>query len=121
MLSGPNIRTYKGPPRQYTNTTDDPYLTPTERGGRRMSSDDVATDEVELPIKRTTGETLEDRLTANAYHNILPARYLRKNADGEPIENPEGCSTASRATSRSRRPSSKPRSRASRSPSRPTS
>jgi len=55
-----------------------------------MSSDDVATDEVELPIKRTTGETLEDRLTANAYHNILPARYLRKNADGEPIENPEG-------------------------------
>ncbi|WP_050033652.1 intein-containing adenosylcobalamin-dependent ribonucleoside-diphosphate reductase [Halorubrum halophilum] len=54
-----------------------------------MSSDGVAADELELPIKRTTGETMEDRLTANAYHNILPARYLRKNADGEAIENPE--------------------------------
>jgi len=54
-----------------------------------MSSDGVAADELELPIKRTTGETMEERLTANAYHNILPARYLRKNADGEAIENPE--------------------------------
>ncbi|WP_418285752.1 adenosylcobalamin-dependent ribonucleoside-diphosphate reductase [Halorubrum sp. DTA46] len=54
-----------------------------------MSSDGVAADELELPIKRTTGETMEERLTANAYHNILPARYLRKDADGEPIENPE--------------------------------
>ena len=54
-----------------------------------MSSDGVAADELELPIKRTTGETMEERLTANAYHNILPARYLRKNADGEPVEDPE--------------------------------
>ena len=54
-----------------------------------MSSDGVAADELELPIKRTTGETMEERLTANAYHNILPARYLRKNADGEAIEDPE--------------------------------
>ncbi len=54
-----------------------------------MSSDGVSADELELPIKRTTGETMEERLTGNAYHNILPARYLRKNADGEPIEDPE--------------------------------
>ncbi|WP_418281127.1 adenosylcobalamin-dependent ribonucleoside-diphosphate reductase [Halorubrum sp. DTA98] len=54
-----------------------------------MSSDGVSADELELPIKRTTGDTLQDRLTDNAYHNILPARYLRKNADGEPIEDPE--------------------------------
>ena len=54
-----------------------------------MSSDGVAADELELPIKRTTGETMEERLTANAYHNILPARYLRKNADGENVESPE--------------------------------
>jgi ribonucleoside-diphosphate reductase alpha chain len=54
-----------------------------------MSSDGVAADELELPIKRTTGETMEERLTANAYHNILPARYLRKNADGEAIEDPD--------------------------------
>ena len=54
-----------------------------------MSTHDFDADEVELPIKRTDGETLEERLTANAYHNILPARYLRKDADGELIEDPE--------------------------------
>ena len=55
-----------------------------------MSDADLAADELKLPIKRTTGDTLEDRLTGNAYHNILPARYLRKNADGELIETQEG-------------------------------
>ncbi|PHQ47449.1 ribonucleoside-diphosphate reductase, adenosylcobalamin-dependent [Halorubrum sp. C3] len=54
-----------------------------------MSSDGVSADGVELPIKRTTGDTMEERLTGNAYGNILPARYLRKNADGEPIEDQE--------------------------------
>ena len=54
-----------------------------------MSSDGVSADELALPIKRTTGETLEERLTGNAYHNILPARYLRKDADGELVETPE--------------------------------
>ncbi|MDB2281073.1 adenosylcobalamin-dependent ribonucleoside-diphosphate reductase [Halorubrum ezzemoulense] len=54
-----------------------------------MSSDGVSADGVELPIKRTTGETMEERLTGNAYQNILPARYLRKNADGEPTEDQE--------------------------------
>ncbi|GAB3423254.1 adenosylcobalamin-dependent ribonucleoside-diphosphate reductase [Haloparvum alkalitolerans] len=54
-----------------------------------MSGSDLSTDEVELPIKRTTGETLEDRLTENAYHNILPARYLRKDADGNQVETQE--------------------------------
>jgi ribonucleoside-diphosphate reductase alpha chain len=54
-----------------------------------MSNADLGADELELPIKRTDGETLEERLTANAYHNILPARYLRKNADGDAIESQE--------------------------------
>jgi len=54
-----------------------------------MSTHDIDTDDVELPIKRTDGETLEERLTDNAYHNILPARYLRKDADGNLIEDPE--------------------------------
>ncbi|MBP1986285.1 ribonucleotide reductase alpha subunit [Halolamina salifodinae] len=54
-----------------------------------MSSPDLGADELTLPIKRTDGETLEDRLTDNAYENILPARYLRKNADGEVIESQE--------------------------------
>jgi len=52
-------------------------------------SNELAADELTLPIKRTEGETLEDRLTANAYHNILPARYLRKDADGELVEKQE--------------------------------
>lgn len=54
-----------------------------------MSSPDLGADELTLPIKRTDGDTLEDRLTDNAYENILPARYLRKNADGEVVESQE--------------------------------
>ncbi|MFB6192421.1 MAG: ribonucleotide reductase N-terminal alpha domain-containing protein, partial [Haloarculaceae archaeon] len=51
-----------------------------------MSTD---ADQLTLPIKRTDGETLEDRLTGNAYHNILPARYLKKDADGNLVEDQE--------------------------------
>lgn len=51
-----------------------------------MTDQSINTDELALPIKRTEGETIEDRLTANAYHNILPARYLRKDANGDLVE-----------------------------------
>ncbi|WP_435075993.1 adenosylcobalamin-dependent ribonucleoside-diphosphate reductase [Halococcus sp. AFM35] len=54
-----------------------------------MSRADRAADEVVLPVKRTDGDTLEERLTANAYENILPARYLRKDSDGELVETQE--------------------------------
>ena len=54
-----------------------------------MAGGDPSADELTLPIKRTTGDTMADRLTGNAYHNILPARYLRKDGDGEPIEKQE--------------------------------
>ncbi|MFB6073543.1 MAG: adenosylcobalamin-dependent ribonucleoside-diphosphate reductase [Haloarculaceae archaeon] len=54
-----------------------------------MSDAELGADEIELPIKRTTGDTLAERLTGNAYHNILPARYLRKDADGDLIEDQE--------------------------------
>ncbi|MFT4958302.1 MAG: ribonucleotide reductase alpha subunit, partial [Halobacteriales archaeon] len=54
-----------------------------------MSNTEPTADELTLPIKRTEGDTLEERLTDNAYHNILPARYLRKDADGELIETQE--------------------------------
>ncbi|CAI49764.2 ribonucleoside-diphosphate reductase,adenosylcobalamin-dependent [Natronomonas pharaonis DSM 2160] len=54
-----------------------------------MSGQELSADELTLPIKRTEGDTLEERLTGNAYHNILPARYLRKDADGELIEEQE--------------------------------
>ncbi len=46
-------------------------------------------EDIRLPVKRVTGDTVEDVLTANAYHNILPARYLRKDKNGEPIEDQE--------------------------------
>ncbi|MEF8979868.1 MAG: ribonucleotide reductase N-terminal alpha domain-containing protein, partial [Haloarculaceae archaeon] len=52
-------------------------------------SKEVSADEVARPIKRTEGDTLEERLTSNAYHNILPARYLRKDADGNVAEQQE--------------------------------
>ncbi|WP_247009785.1 adenosylcobalamin-dependent ribonucleoside-diphosphate reductase [Halorientalis litorea] len=54
-----------------------------------MSKHDLSADELTLPIKRTDGDTLAERLTDNAYHNILPARYLRKDADGELVETQE--------------------------------
>ncbi|AGB16704.1 ribonucleoside-diphosphate reductase, adenosylcobalamin-dependent [Halovivax ruber XH-70] len=54
-----------------------------------MSESDRAVDEITLPVKRNEGETLADRMTDNAYENILPARYLRKDADGELIETQE--------------------------------
>lgn len=41
---------------------------------------------VTLPVKRVVGNTVEDNLTDNAYQNILPARYLRKNEEGEVVE-----------------------------------
>ena len=54
-----------------------------------MSNSDLSADEITLPIKRTDGDTIEERLTGNAYHNILPARYLRKDANGDLVEEPE--------------------------------
>jgi ribonucleoside-diphosphate reductase alpha chain len=54
-----------------------------------MSESDLSAEELTLPIKRTEGDALEERLTDNAYHNILPARYLRKDADGELVESQE--------------------------------
>jgi len=59
------------------------------RGVVSMSNTDLTAGDLQLPIKRTTGDTLEERLTGNAYHNILPARYLRKDADGELVESQE--------------------------------
>ena len=54
-----------------------------------MSRAHLSAEDLTRPIKRTDGETLADRLTDNAYHNILPARYLQKDADGELVETQE--------------------------------
>lgn len=38
--------------------------------------------DITIPVKRNTGETLQERMNSNAYHNLLPARYMGKNPDG---------------------------------------
>ena len=45
--------------------------------------------EIETPVLRNDDETLKDRLSDNAYNNILPARYLKKDEEGEIIEEQE--------------------------------
>jgi ribonucleotide reductase alpha subunit len=42
-----------------------------------------------LPIKRVTGDTVEERLTENAHDRILPSRYLLKDEEGETVEEPD--------------------------------
>jgi len=44
---------------------------------------------MQIPPKRTRGATMKDRLTDNAYDDILPARYLQHNRQGERIEEQE--------------------------------
>ncbi len=51
-----------------------------------MSDANDSADEIQLPIKRTEGDTMEERLTSNAHDNVLPARYLRKDSDGNLAE-----------------------------------
>lgn len=45
-----------------------------------MSSSELQN--ITVPVKRNTGETLRERMNANAYNNLLPARYMGKNPDG---------------------------------------
>ena len=54
-----------------------------------MKNDMEQKAEFKLPVKRTTGDTVEERLTENAYERILPARYLVKDENGENVETPE--------------------------------
>ena len=54
-----------------------------------MKNDIKQKADFKLPVKRTTGETVEERLTENAYERILPARYLLKDENGDNIETPE--------------------------------
>jgi len=53
------------------------------------NTENFSIDEVELPIKRVTGDTLEETLNENTYNNILPARYLKKDTNGDVVESPE--------------------------------
>lgn len=56
----------------------------------QLPSNDESVSNVKLPIKRVTGDTVSENLTRNAEKNILPARYLRKNPDGELQEDASG-------------------------------
>ncbi len=53
-----------------------------------MSSEDLSADELTLPIKRhdDPDASVTDRMTDNAVQNIMPARYLRKDVDGNIVE-----------------------------------
>ena len=54
-----------------------------------MKNDIKQKADFKLPVKRTTGDTVEERLTENAHDRILPARYLLKNEEGEVTETPK--------------------------------
>lgn len=55
-----------------------------------MSQQSHAERGITLPPRREPeDESLEERLTDNAYNNILPARYLLKDEDGEVVEEQE--------------------------------
>ncbi|ERG95071.1 hypothetical protein [Haloquadratum walsbyi] len=51
-----------------------------------MNRAEVDADDLELLIKRTTGDTIEERLRHNAYYNILPAWYPWQDAESDPAE-----------------------------------
>ena len=63
--------------------------TMSEPNSQPLSEADNSTDSIRRPIKRVDAPTLEARMTDNAYQQILPARYLRRNVDGDIVEDPE--------------------------------
>lgn len=54
-----------------------------------MTEKDAEETKFKLPVKRSRGETLRERLPENAYEKILPTRYLLKDEDGNVTEDPE--------------------------------
>lgn len=52
-------------------------------------TEELDVSDVVLPVKRQDEPTLEERMSENAYNNILPARYQRKDADGNLVEEQE--------------------------------
>lgn len=54
------------------------------------TADEFQRGQLSLPAKRVdVAKPLRERLTSNAYSNILPARYLKKDRDGNIIEDQE--------------------------------
>lgn len=53
-----------------------------------MSTPPQTTEQIDIPVMRTEGETVEERLDDFIANNTLPARYLNKDENGEVIETP---------------------------------
>ncbi|MCJ7450351.1 MAG: ribonucleoside-diphosphate reductase [Candidatus Nanohaloarchaeota archaeon QJJ-9] len=54
-----------------------------------MNSSQEDSESFKLPVKRVEGEKLEEKLTDNVYERILPARYLKRDEEGNVVEDPE--------------------------------
>ncbi|NIQ05925.1 MAG: adenosylcobalamin-dependent ribonucleoside-diphosphate reductase [Candidatus Korarchaeota archaeon] len=70
-------------------TEDDRLPEETSSNKSGVPSKQFLTEKTKLPVKRTRGKTIKERLTENAYKRILPARYLLKNKQGNVIETPK--------------------------------
>lgn len=46
-------------------------------------------DDIVIPKKRNDGGTLKDRMSENAWNDLMPARYIRNDVNGEPAESHE--------------------------------
>lgn len=52
-------------------------------------STDLSIENVKIPVKRIDGETLKSRMSDNAWNNLMPARYIRQDVDGNNLESHE--------------------------------
>jgi ribonucleoside-diphosphate reductase alpha chain len=50
-----------------------------------MSAEQI-TDDWEIPVKRVTGDSIEERLLDKVVNGVLPGRYLNKNENGDVVE-----------------------------------
>jgi len=54
-----------------------------------MSTPETTDEKISIPVMRTEGETVKERLDGFIANNTLPARYLNKDENGEVTETPE--------------------------------
>ncbi len=53
------------------------------------NEDQFGLEDIVIPKKRNDGDTLQDRMNENAWNNLMPARYIRHDADGNQLESHE--------------------------------
>ena len=54
-----------------------------------IMSTDLTVEDIRIPVKRTDGETLKDRMSSNAWNNLMPARYIRQDVNDNNLESHE--------------------------------